>query len=423
MSEAQVNQQIANLLAFAGGKDTPSDAIFIAVMGVTGAGKSTLISQCTGQDVHIGHGLLSCTSEIKVFDFRLDGRKVYLIDTPGFDDSNFTERPDFVILQTISAYLSASYARGVYIHGVIFLHPIIENRMTGSARRNIELMKALCGSGFFPNVALATTHWSTTTESRSTLRNREHMLLEHDAFFRLLVNGGAILFRQDDGASSARRIVRHLINVNRHRGPPPALAIQRELVDQNKRLDNTAAGRVVLDEVARKYNAAMEEIALLRLAIRQSDYEGAMELREMKEEKERMIRQLSKTEAQMAICVPEVTRREQQLLIQKLHDAHMKTKAQIAAHERQLSRLEAEKRELQRRASANSRRGSSHRYDYEESPPNYEEAVEKKQAEVVEKQAEVAVSKKRKFAQDAVIAAIPAILAAIVPAVVACTVM
>ncbi|KAJ5979793.1 hypothetical protein N7481_007091 [Penicillium waksmanii] len=421
MSQAEVNQQIANLLAFAGGKDTPSDAIFIAVMGVTGAGKSTLISQCTGQDVHIGHDLLSCTSEISVFDFRLDGRKVYLIDTPGFDDSNFTERPDFVILQTISAYLSASYARGVYIHGVIFLHPIIENRMTGSARRNIELMKALCGSDFFRNVALATTHWSTTTESLSTLRKREHSLREHDAFFRPLVNEGAILFRQDDGAPSARRIIRHLINMNRHRGPPLALAIQRELVDQNKRLDNTAAGRVVLDEAARKYNAAVEEIASLKLAIRQSDYEGAMELREMKEEKERMIRQLSKTEAQMAIRAPEVTRREQQLLnlpsqIQRLHHAHMETKAQIVAHERQLSRLEAEKRELQRRTSANSRRRSSHRYDYEESPSSYEEAVEKKQAEV-------AVSRKKKFAQEATIAAIPAILGAIVPAVVACTVM
>lgn len=37
----------------------PTD-VFIAVMGVTGVGKSTLISLCTNREVEIGHGLSSC---------------------------------------------------------------------------------------------------------------------------------------------------------------------------------------------------------------------------------------------------------------------------------------------------------------------------------------------------------------------------
>jgi predicted GTPase len=36
--------------------------VVIAVMGITGAGKSTLIKQITGQDVEIGDGLEACTS-------------------------------------------------------------------------------------------------------------------------------------------------------------------------------------------------------------------------------------------------------------------------------------------------------------------------------------------------------------------------
>jgi GTPase SAR1 family protein len=46
-------------------------AIGILVMGLTGAGKSTFISQLTQQDVDIGHSLDSCMSP-------LDLRKTYL---------------------------------------------------------------------------------------------------------------------------------------------------------------------------------------------------------------------------------------------------------------------------------------------------------------------------------------------------------
>lgn len=34
--------------------------IIIAVMGVTGAGKSTFVSLLSGEDIEIGHGLQSC---------------------------------------------------------------------------------------------------------------------------------------------------------------------------------------------------------------------------------------------------------------------------------------------------------------------------------------------------------------------------
>ena len=40
-----------------------STPILIAVMGVTGAGKTTFVSRVTGEtDLEIGHGLRSCTA-------------------------------------------------------------------------------------------------------------------------------------------------------------------------------------------------------------------------------------------------------------------------------------------------------------------------------------------------------------------------
>jgi len=46
--------------------------------------------------------LRSCTREVEVYSVRIDGFKVNLIDTPGFDDN---KRSETEVLQTISAYL------------------------------------------------------------------------------------------------------------------------------------------------------------------------------------------------------------------------------------------------------------------------------------------------------------------------------
>lgn len=40
--------------------DPDNEDIYIAVMGVTGAGKSTFISHCTEAEVPVGHNLESC---------------------------------------------------------------------------------------------------------------------------------------------------------------------------------------------------------------------------------------------------------------------------------------------------------------------------------------------------------------------------
>lgn len=41
--------------------------VYIAVIGVTGAGKSSLISLCTGKDVKIGYNLKSCGYTVVIF--------------------------------------------------------------------------------------------------------------------------------------------------------------------------------------------------------------------------------------------------------------------------------------------------------------------------------------------------------------------
>ena len=58
-------------------------------------------------DLEVGTDLHSCTSEPQLSKpFTLDGYKVALIDTPGFND---TEMSDSMVLGKITAFLERTY--------------------------------------------------------------------------------------------------------------------------------------------------------------------------------------------------------------------------------------------------------------------------------------------------------------------------
>lgn len=85
----------------------PAREIRIAVMGVTGSGKSTFINIASGSNLPVSRSLESCTREVQTSrPFVVNGRVVTLIDTPGFDD---TTRSDTDVLSMIAAYLSNAY--------------------------------------------------------------------------------------------------------------------------------------------------------------------------------------------------------------------------------------------------------------------------------------------------------------------------
>jgi hypothetical protein len=177
-----------------------------------------------------------------------------LIDTPGFND---TYKSDSDILREIASWLGRAYKHQIKLSGIVYLHSVEEVRFAGSAVKNLRMFKELCGEECLHNVVLATTHWK--RENLQVQENREHQLRTKPDKWALMISKGSKVFRQDRGASSAVEIVQHLIS----RQSKVILTIQRELVDQRKDLDKTAAGKEVnmeREEERKKFEKKLQRI-------------------------------------------------------------------------------------------------------------------------------------------------------------------
>ncbi|KAF2670963.1 P-loop containing nucleoside triphosphate hydrolase protein [Microthyrium microscopicum] len=222
--------------------------IIIAVMGVTGAGKSTFISLLVEDKIEIGHGLQSCTSAVGVYYFVHRGTRVFLVDTPGFDDTN---RSDSEILKDVAFWLAAAYSNKAKLAGIIYLHRISDVRMGGSALRNLRMFKRLCGESSLNSVILATTHWKDTNGVSipdATGNARIDELVGTNGFWGGMVDRGSQVVKHDGSKASALEIVDNLYA----RRARVILDIQRQLIDQKRNLDDTDAAQALQQELIRE---------------------------------------------------------------------------------------------------------------------------------------------------------------------------
>ncbi|EMD41344.1 hypothetical protein CERSUDRAFT_89911 [Gelatoporia subvermispora B] len=252
-----------------------NDEALIAVMGPSGTGKSTFINLVSGSSLAVGNTLDSCTTEIQESQvFELDGRRVKLIDTPGFDDS---DRSDAEIFNQIAEFLSSMYRQGTILHGVLYLHRISDVRVGGVARRNFAMFQKICGEEAMTNVAIATTRWNEVDEMTGIRREME--LRTKDIFFKPAVDGGAKLLRHDRDLASAQDIVRELLMKQ-----PKPLLLQTEIVHQGKAPSDTAAGMELQRELREQMERQDRKMLELKEELEEANATHDAELREELEE-------------------------------------------------------------------------------------------------------------------------------------------
>ncbi|KAF2745784.1 P-loop containing nucleoside triphosphate hydrolase protein [Sporormia fimetaria CBS 119925] len=180
--------------------------VVIAVMGMTGVGKSSFIRSITGRtDIVVGHSLTSQTAEVQGYTFRHGDKNVTLIDTPGFDDTYVS---DSVIAAKIQGWLYTSYSSGTRLNGIVYIHSIMAPRMQGSALRNLRLFRKLCGDHALGNVILATTFWDKVDPTRGKKRERE--LRDEDEYWGRMVARGSKIMRLGRDRETAMLVLNEL---------------------------------------------------------------------------------------------------------------------------------------------------------------------------------------------------------------------
>ena len=174
--------------------------------------------------------------------------------------------------------------------GIIYLHEISQDRVTGTARRNLGMFKQLCGVKALRHVVLATTKWSRLADERLGLQ-RELELRE--IFWDAMLLHGSPITRFDGSPESAGNIVCDILKTKR--STDINLRIQKELVDLKKYLPQTDAGKTLHDDLQRQLDRLEEELKQLRdMDKADKDAEWQQEYREIEKWIQRIVSEREK---------------------------------------------------------------------------------------------------------------------------------
>ena len=163
-----------------------------------------------------------------------------LVDTPGFDDSEISDRD---ILRSLSTWLESLYRSKKKLTGILYLHRISDPRMQGSALRNLHIFKSLVGEHCFQNVMLGTTFWSTLAHDPETAERRESELIDTPEFWGGMMDKGADICRLPTTQYAAKALLQRMAKKE-----AKALRIQEELVVHQLGFENTSANNQMVEQ-------------------------------------------------------------------------------------------------------------------------------------------------------------------------------
>ena len=130
--------------------------------------------------------------------------------------------------------------------------------MSGSAYKNLQMFGRLCGNISLHRTRLVTTMWD-IAKDKEVASNREKQLTGD--FWRILIEGGAIPQRFHHTSASAWDIMDGLLSMGNN---SDELLLQEELVEQQKRLNETEAGKILftrLQKLLAEQRKMLKELA------------------------------------------------------------------------------------------------------------------------------------------------------------------
>lgn len=255
---------------------------------------------------------------------------------------------DIDTLKTIASYLSASYANGVRLGGIIYLHRISDNRLGGSAFRNLRMFKKLSGTGTWSSTAIGTTMWK--QDAYAECERREAELVNKSEFFGDVLARGAYLHRiaQDvTGMEEAKKSYLRMISDILKRTtsvPHIELRIQLEMVKEGRKLDDTSAGQEALGEIylmRHQLNGQIERTRKdMQDALRAQDLESTRQLQALEVGFATQISAMEKQQSALEVSFMDMHTKAVEKLAKKLNDMDKEQRRKLHQKQQELKDME-----------------------------------------------------------------------------------
>ena len=123
------------------------------------------------------------------------------------------------------------------VTGILYLHEISQARMFGTARKNLEMFRKLCGDEALGNVVLGTTMWGDV----SLEKGQQHEQQLRSTYWEEMLQQGSVIMRVHGDSASAWEIVNHILESSR----VEFVRIQEVLLELQKVIPDTDAGRTL----------------------------------------------------------------------------------------------------------------------------------------------------------------------------------
>lgn len=187
----------------------------------------------------------------------------------------------------IADYLAAAYKQEMKLSGIIYLHPISDNRVTHHTTKNLEMFRKLTGEKNLKNVVLATSMWDRVTPDEGQRREDELK----SRFWKLLLAMGAKAVRHTSSTPESAIHIASMLLGNK----PFYLQLQEEMGKDNKALRDTAAGREVMLEIVRMKEEHSRELAEMENMIQSSARESESVIEALREHYQSQLTELNRT--------------------------------------------------------------------------------------------------------------------------------
>lgn len=201
--------------------------------------------------------------------------------------------------------LHVLYEKQLRVRGVIYIQRITDTRMSGSSRRSLDILDAICGIPASANITFVTTMWDKLGSESSSVGEERTAEMKR-LFLAKFMARGAQVERYGNTPASARDILRKILTYNQS----VTLEIQSELEVQGLSLEQTGVGQILQHDLQRQqkeFDAELKEMEQQLLEAQQANDSTAINLltEEVARQKEQM-RRLNTSRSQLRFGVQQL---------------------------------------------------------------------------------------------------------------------